>query len=139
MAQGDYEGWDYKQVEVTEVGKDGEIIKKVQWEFHRNVTHDGNAQTISLPTARFSSIGFQINRIRQLWNDTTSKDFEIRVYGGLENQYDLIRKYTSDTTQSDIMPGGEFFIYLKTSKIDFVYANTTNGKTVDITIQLEEL
>lgn len=135
---GTYNGWQYRKTEVVMALPNGQAVIKKEWQFDRRITHDGSAQSVDLPS-RFPN-GIKLNRVAQMWNDGTAKDFDIRAYiGNTGDVYARLEGQTTDTNQWWYSPFGEEFIFLKLEKLTMYYANTTNGKTVDVSIQLEEL
>lgn len=126
---GVHHGWGYT--------KEGKI-----WNFSRTVTIDGTSDQISSlpsPLPMSKGIGFQLNLVTFFYNDDTAKNHELRVYNGITPRaYAAFMTRTVDTAQPHFAQFGVEYKYTQLLKIDYVVTGT-NGKTVDITIALEEL
>jgi len=82
----------------------------------------------------------QVNRIEQVWNDATAKDISIRAYPNISGLgYVQLQTLTTDTNTSELLQLGTEFKYPAGARIDFVYENFTNAKTVQILLQADEL
>ena len=117
------EGWTTMQV-----GK--------SWFFERTITYTGAAQTIDLNISH----AFQLNRIEQIWNDATSRDFSIRIFTDPSLvHYVELDTQTSNTALNRIIQAGIEYKYVAGSRLRFYFTNTTLNKTDTVRIQLDEL
>lgn len=121
--QGSVLGWSYVQI--------GYVFF-----YEKTVTYTGSAEShdIIFPKA------IQLNRIEQIWNDATARDFSIRMMtAGSTSTYVELRAETADTGLNRITQAGIEYKYPGGSRLRMYYANTTAGKTVTIRVQVDEL
>lgn len=120
---GNHDGWTF-----LHVGK--------SWFYSKVVTYDGNANTqdISFPRA------VQLNRIEQIWNDATTKDFSVRVFSDPGNAaYVELDTQTGNTATSRILQLGVEYKYPGGSRLRIYSGTNTNAKTDTIRVQVDEL
>ncbi|MDD5616323.1 MAG: hypothetical protein PHH85_08995 [Candidatus Methanoperedens sp.] len=121
--QGNQDGWTY-----THVGK--------SWFFNKVITYDGNANTQDLNIPR----SFQLNRIEQIWNDATAKDFSIRVFSDPANiAYIELDTQTANIATSRLVQAGIEYKFPGGSRLRIYSGANIAGKTDTIKIQVDEL
>ena len=121
--RGNRDGWEY-----LHIGK--------SWFFHKIVTYTGAANTCDLSFP----ISFQINRVEQVWNDATTKDFSIRMFSNPANSaYIELDTQTGNTYTSEILQLGTEYKYPAGSRLRIYSATNTDTKTDTIEIQIDEL
>lgn len=104
--------------------------------FYQLVTFAGSTMNIDL-TLPFV---FQLNRITQVFNDATAKDFDIRVYEDPAiDAYASLLNATGNTSTSVVTQRGEEYRFETNARIRLYYSNFTADKTVRIRIQVNEL
>lgn len=83
----------------------------------------------------------RLHHIRLVFDDTTSKDYDVQVQDDPSNAlYCSVKKAASDTNTSILILPSELNLQLETSsRISIVLANATIGKVIRIIIQLDEL
>ncbi len=104
--------------------------------FYQLVTFTGSTMDIdlSLPFV------FQLNRITQVFNDATARDFEIRVYDDPSiDAYASLLAATGNISTSVVTQRGEEYRYEMNARLRLHYANYTASKTVRIRVQVNEL
>jgi len=121
--RGNIDGWDYEHV-----GK--------SWFYTRTVTYTGSASTIDLSFPH----SVQLNRIEHIWNDTTTKDFSVRVISEPSSAaYIELDTQTGNTSTSRILQLGSEFKYPSGSRLRIYSGTNTNTKTDTIKLQVDEL
>ena len=121
--RGNRDGWEY-----LHIGK--------SWFFSKTVTYTGAANTCDLSFP----LSIQLNRIEQVWNDTTTKDFSIRVYSNpASSAYIQLDTQTGNIHTSEILQLGPEWKYPAGSRLRIYSATNTNTKTDTIEIQADEL
>ena len=104
--------------------------------FQKTVVYTGSEEnhSINFPLA------IQINRIEQVWNDATAKDFSIRLFTdpALTSYVELAADTTNIATSRIIQAGTEYK-YPAGARLTLNYQNTTGAKTCVIRIQVDEL
>jgi len=121
--RGNRDGWEY-----LHIGK--------SWFFHKVVTYTGAANTCDLSFP----LSIQLNRIEQVWNDTTTKDFSIRVYGNPSSSaYVQLDTQIGNIHTSEILQLGTEWKYPAGSRLRIYSATNTDTKTDTIEVQAEEL
>lgn len=121
--RGNVNGWTY-----LHVGK--------SWFYEKVVTYDGNANTqdIDFP------VSVQINRIEQVWNDATTKDFSVRVFTNPSlSSYVELDTQTGNTATSRILQLGLEYKYPTGARLRIYSGTNTNTKTDTIRVQVDEL
>lgn len=106
------------------------------WFWSKTIIYTGaaNTQDIILP------VSCQLNRIEQVWNDTTAKDFSIRVYTDPGSAaYIELDTQAGNTATSRLLQLGSEYKYPRGSRVRIYSANNTNLKTDTIIIQADEL
>jgi len=106
------------------------------WFWSKMITYAGaaNTQDLILPTS------CQLNRIEQVWDDATAKDFSIRVYTDPGSAaYIELDTQTGNTATSRLLQLGSEYKYPRGSRVRIYSANNTNAKTDTINIQADEL
>lgn len=104
--------------------------------FEQTITFAGSTMTVdlNLPSS------FQLNRIEQVFSDTTARDFDERVFTiPGSSAYIELKTVLADVSLNNYTQLGNEYKYPATSKLQIYYANFTVGKTVIIKIQLDEL
>lgn len=121
--RGDKDGWSYLRVSKS-------------WFFEQTVTYAGSAQSVDLTIVR----AFQLNRIEQVWNDATARDFSIRMYTDPSlSFYAELDKQTANTALNRIIQAGTEYKYPASSRLRCYYENTTAAKTCRVRVQVDEL
>ncbi len=95
----------------------------------------GSTLTLNLDFAYQTAL----KRVELIWNDTTAKGYELRMYSDFNNSayYSLIKKETGNQDTSDISMFG--FVYPAGSRLQFYFDNYTAGKINKILVAIEEL
>jgi len=121
--RGSTNGWTY-----LHVGK--------SWFYEKVVTYNGSANTQDLDFP----VSVQLNRIEQVWNDTTTKDFSVRVYTdpGLAYYVELDTQ-TGNTATSRLLQLGSEYKYPSGARLRIYSGTNTNAKTDTIRVQVDEL
>ncbi len=104
------------------------------WVYNRTGTFAGTTTTfvIDFPKA------VQLNRVVQLFNDATAKNYDVRIYSqGGSTLYASLDTKTGDTS-TQIVDLTDYKIGAL-GRISIVYASYTAGKTFEIDIQVDEL
>lgn len=102
--------------------------------YERLVTFTGTAMDIDLNLPYPS----QLNRIEQIFNDTTARDFEIRIYNSVDPA--VYTTLVSDVTNTGLNRVSYIeYKYETGTRIRIHYENITTGSTVRIKIQVDEL
>lgn len=116
---------------------DWSYVKKGKAHFYyRLVTFAGATMNIDLNLP----FAFQLNRISQVFNDATARDFEIRVYEDPAiDAYASLLNAAGNTSTSTVSQRGEEYRYENNARLRMYYANFTADKTVRIRIQVNEL
>lgn len=127
-ARGKKNGWTYLQV-----GK--------SWFFEREITYTGAALTIDLDFSdTIVADAIQLNKIEQIWNDSTAKDFSIRIYGNPQSDYYIdLDNQTGNTGTSRMIQLGIEFKYPVISRLRIFSGANTINKTDLIKVQVDEL
>lgn len=122
--RGNTQGWTYYRI-----GK--------SWFFEQTVTFDsGSSQNVDLDFPR----AVQLNRIEQVWNDATSKDFAIRFFATPDSTYySEVVTETGNVNTSWVTQLGTEYKFTSGSRLRLNYANYTADKTVNIVVQADEL
>ncbi len=120
--RGTTNGWNY-----LKVGK--------SWFYERVVTYAGAANTQDIDFLK----SVQINRIEQIWDDTTTKDFSIRVFSDTMISYVELDTQTGNTATSRLLQLGTEYKYPAGSRLRFYSGTNTNAKTNTIRVQADEL
>jgi len=121
--RGNQDGWEY-----LHVGK--------SWFYSKTITYTGSPVTVDLSFVR----SVQINRIEHSWNDTTTKDFTVRVYSNPSlTSYIELETVTGHTKTSRILQLGNEFKYPSGSRLRVYSGVNTNTKTDTMQIQVDEL
>jgi len=121
--RGHVDGWDYEHV-----GK--------SWFYTRTVTYTGAASTVDLSFPH----SVQLNRIEHIWNDTTTKDFSVRVISEPSSAaYIELDTQTGNTSTSRILQLGSEFKFPSGSRLRIYSGTNTNTKTDTIKLQVDEL
>ena len=120
--RGTVNGWNY-----IKVGK--------SWFYERTVTYDGNANTQDIDFLK----SIQLNRIEQIWNDTTTKDFSVRVFSDTMIGYAELKNRTGSTATSDVLQLGMEYKYPAGARLRIYSGTNTTAKTDTIRVQVDEL
>ncbi len=121
--RGNVNGWSF-----LHVGK--------SWFYEKVVTYNGSANTQDLDFP----VSVQINRIEQVWNDATTKDFSVRLYTdpGLAYYVELDTQ-TGNTATSRVLQLGTEYKYPSGARLRIYSGTNTNAKTDTIRVQVDEL
>lgn len=106
------------------------------WFYEKTITYTGNAENhdINFP------VSVQINRIEQIWDDGTAKDFSIQVFSNPSSSYyTVIRSAATNTDTSRWLQLGIEYKFPAGTRLRFAYSNTTASKIVTIKVQVDEL
>lgn len=121
--RGNVDGWDY-----LHVGK--------SWFYSKTITYTGSANTTDLSFVP----SIQINRIEHIWNDTTTKNFSVRIFSEPSlSSYIELDTQTGNTSTSRILQLGNEFKFPSGSRLRIYSGVNTNLKTDTIRIQVDEL
>lgn len=103
--------------------------------YEHTETYAGTTTTLNLDF----TTQVMIKRIELIWNDTTTKDYELRMYSDFLNSsyYSVIKKETGNTETSDITFLD--FVYPAGSRLQFYFSSYTVGKINKILVAIEEL
>ncbi len=115
------DGWNYE-------------YKGKSWMYNRTVTYEGTTQTINLDFLKT----LQLNRIEQIWNDATAKDFSVRI-SPVITYFTELDTQTANTGTSRIVQLGNEYKYPGGSRLQFYYSTYTVGKIVTLRVQVDEL
>lgn len=105
------------------------------WYYNRTVTFAGTTQQIDL----FLPRAVQLNRVEQIFDDATSKDYSVRIYPAASANYAELETVTTNTDTSRVLQLGIEFKYPQSTKLSIYYSNYTVGKIVDIRIQADDI
>ena len=106
------------------------------WFFEQVVTYPGAAVSNDL----ILPMSIQLNRIEQIWNDATAKDFSIRVFTDPSlASYIELDTQTANTATSRLVQLGNEYKYPAGSLIRIYSGANTINKTDTIRIQVDEL
>ena len=106
------------------------------WFFEQVVTYAGATQSIDVdfPNA------IQLNRIEQVCNDATARDFSVRVFTDPALAYYIeLDNQAANTALNRVIQAGAEYKYPAGSRLRLYYSNFTVGKTVTIRVQVDEL
>ncbi len=120
--RGTVNGWNYLRV-----GK--------SWFYERTVTYDGNANTQDIDFLK----SVQLNRIEQIWNDATTKDFSVRVFSDTMISYVELDTQAGNTATSRVLQLGAEYKYPAGARLRIYSGTNTNAKTDTIRVQVDEL
>lgn len=82
----------------------------------------------------------QLNRVEQKFNDATARDISVRHYSDPSSTvYVEYLNLAADVSTNKIIQAGNEYKYGRNSRLQLYYANFTAGKTVEITVQADEL
>jgi hypothetical protein len=103
--------------------------------YERTETYSGTTLILDLDFATQA----MLKRIELMWNDATSKDYEIRVFSDFNNSslYSLIKKETGNTETSEITFMD--FVYPPGARVQLYFENYTAGKICKVLVAMEEL
>lgn len=107
------------------------------WFFTQTVTYAGVTQNVDLDFFK----GVRINRVEQIWNDATAKDFSIRMFTvpSSATYYSQLQNLTGNIETSEVLQLGSEYEYPAGTRMRFAYANYTAGKIVKIIVQATEI
>jgi hypothetical protein len=106
------------------------------WFYEQVVTYPGAAVSVDLNLPK----ACQLNRIEQIWNDATAKDFSIRVFTDpSSSSYIELDTQTANTATSRLLQAGIEYKYPAGSRIRIYSGSNTATKTDTIRIQVDEL
>lgn len=103
--------------------------------YEHTETYAGTTTTLNLDF----QTQVMLKRIEQIWNDGTSKDFQLRMYSNFaENSYySLLKDETGNTETSEI---DEYnFCYPAGSRLQIYFSSYTAAKICKIIVAIEEL
>lgn len=117
--RGNDSGWAY-----LHVGK--------SWFYSKTITYTGSASTqdINFPKS------IQLNRIEQIWDDDTTRDYSIRVFT-IPGAYTELDTQTGNTDNNMVLRLDDK--YPSGTRLQFYSGVNTNLKTNTILIQVDEL
>lgn len=103
--------------------------------YEHTETYAGTTTTLNLDF----STQVMLKRIEMIWDDTITKDYEIRMFSDFNHSslYSLLKKETGNTETSDITFLD--FVYPAGSRLQFYFSNYTAAKINKILIVIEEL
>lgn len=117
------DGWTRKQV-----GK--------SFFYEITVTYTGAAQTIVLNFPK----PLQLNRIEQIWNDVTPRDYSIQMFTNpAVISYIELRNEVNNIALNMFIQAGNEYKYPGASCLKIYYVNTTAAKTCTVRVQCDEL
>jgi len=100
-------------------------------------------ETLSATSKTFNldlPIATQLNHLWMAWDDTTSKNYDIRVYNVPSSAYYVsLNKKTGDINTSIFQQGGSEFKFQSGTRISIVLTSATISKVMKIVIQVTEI
>lgn len=106
------------------------------WIYDTTVTYQGVAVNTDLNIP----YTFQLNRIEQIWNDATTKDFSIQIFTDPSSSaYIELDTQTGNTATSRVVQAGNEYKFPAGTRIRINSAVNTLGKTDTIKIQIDEV
>ncbi len=104
--------------------------------FERVVTFAGTTMSIDLDFPK----SVQLNRVEQVFNDATARDFSIRVFTDPSLSYYIeLDTQAASTALNRVVQAGLEYKYPSGSRLRLYYSSFTVGKTVTIRVQVDEL
>jgi len=105
------------------------------WFYEKTVTYTGaaNTQDISFP------VSIQLNRVEQIWDDDTAKDFSVRIGNASMSAYIELDTKTSNIATSRILQLGTEYKFPSSSRLRVYSGTNTDTKIVTIRVQVDEL
>jgi len=85
-------------------------------------------------------VSMQLNHIRMTWDDSTAKDYDIRIYNDPSSPYYVsLNKKIGNISTTTFQQGGIEYKFEGGSRISVVITNATPTKIVRLVVQLDEL
>ncbi len=110
--------------------------KNKSWFFRKTVTFAGTSNTENIDM----SVPFQINRIEQVFNDATARDYSVRVITEPSSTaYIALDEQTVNTDLNTYLQAGIEYKYPANARIQLYWTTFTAGKTVVVNVQVDEV